>query len=130
MPLTSRLWEALREHQCKYRVRGYDGKRSPWVLHHVGSTRWADSGDRRKDFRTALRTAIDNADLPEEFRPHDLRHRRCTHWLAEGHSPALVRKAMGHSSLDVTLQYEHLVKGDLEGMVKEEERRELAAMKG
>lgn len=37
---------------------------------------------------------------------------------------------MGHSSLDVTLQYEHLVRRDLEGMVEEEERRELAAMKG
>lgn len=102
----------------------------PWVLHYVTGSRWTDPRDRRKDFSTALRTAIDSADLPDRLRPHDLRRRRCTKWLAEGHSPALVRKAMRHSSLDVTLQYEHLVRGGLEGMVEEEERRELAAMKG
>lgn len=130
VPLTSRLREALREHAAKYRMQTYDGQRSPWVLHHLVNNRWADPGDRRKDFKTALNTAIENAGLPEEFRPHDLRHRRCTQWLSEGHSPAKVRKAMGHSSLEVTLQYEHLVRRDLRGMVEEEEREELAEMKG
>lgn len=130
VPLTSRLREALREHAAKYRLQTYDGKRSPWVLHHVVNNRWADPGDRRKDFSTAFTSAIEEAELPEEFRPHDLRHRRCTKWLSEGHSPAKVRKAMGHSSLDVTLQYEHLVRRDLRGMVEEEEREELAEMKG
>lgn len=126
VPLTKRLRTALRSHMAKYRMK----HRSKWVLHHFTGNRWAEPGDRRKDFSTALSTAIEKADLPEEFRPHDLRHRRCTQWLSEGHSPALVRKAMGHSSLDVTLQYEHLVRRDLEGMVEEEARRELAQMKG
>lgn len=130
VPMTSRLREALRKHQRKYRVRGYGGERSPWVFHHLSPNRWAEPGDRRKTFRDKLGDAMDEAGLPEEFRPHDLRHRRCTRWLSQGHSPAKVRKAMGHSSLDITLQYEHLVRRDLEGMVEDETRRELAAMQG
>jgi site-specific recombinase XerD len=108
----------------------YGGERSPWVFHHLSSNRWADPGDRRKTFKDKLNDAIDDADLPEEFRPHDLRHRRCTRWLSQGHSPAKVRKAMGHSSLEITLQYEHLVRRDLEGMVEDEEPQELAEMRG
>lgn len=131
VPMTARLRDALRDHAATYRLQLYDGDRSPWVLHHVASNRWGKPGDRRKDFRTAAGTAIEKAELPEGFRLHDLRHRRCTRWIAEGHSPALVRKAMGHSSLDVTLQYEHLIREDLQPMVAEEdERKELAELKG
>ncbi len=70
--------------------------------------------------------------LPEEWRLHDLRHRCITRWLREGYSPAMVRKAAGHAKLSTTLQYEHLVRADLEEMVgeDEDERAELADMVG
>lgn len=128
VPMTALLREALREHAATYRMQVYGGERSPWVFHHLSANRWADPGDRRKTFKDRLNDAIEDAGLPEEFRPHDLRHRRCTRWLSQGHSPAKVRKAMGHSSLEITLQYEHLVRRDLEGMVEEREKAELAEL--
>lgn len=130
VPMTSRLREALREHAATYRLQTYDGDRSPWVLHHLRRTRWGARGDRRKNFRNALTTAIEKAELPDEFRPHDLRHRRCTRWLSQGHSPEKVRRAMGHSDLETTLQYSHLVRGDLKSMVERDEREDLEALQG
>lgn len=128
VPLTARLRAALRDHAATYRMRLYDGERSPYVLHHVTNGRWGSAGDRRKSFKSAINRAADRAGLPETWRPHDLRHRRCTRWLAEGHSPALVRKAMGHADLSTTLQYEHLVKRDLRSMVEESEKEALAEL--
>lgn len=129
VPLTARMRRAFREHAAKYRLKTYSGERSPWVFHRVSPhNRWGEPGGRRKSFKTALKSAVDDADLPEEWRLHDLRHRRCTRWLAGGHSPALVRKAMGHADLATTLKYEHLVKRDLRSMVEEEEKEALAEM--
>lgn len=128
VPLTPRLRDALREHAARYRF----STRSEWIFHKVAADRWGEKGDRRKDFSTALGTAIEKAGLPAEFRFYDLRHRRCTRWLAEGHSPALVRRAMGHTDLSTTLQYEHLVRKDLESLVpaEEEPREELKGLTG
>lgn len=45
--------------------------------------------------RRALRDhAAEKAGLPDAWRPHDLRHRRCTPWLAQRRSPDLVRDAL------------------------------------
>lgn len=127
VPLTARMRFALRDHAAEYRMRLYGSERTPYAFHHRADGRWGKAGGRRKSFKNAIRTAAEDAGLPEAWRPHDLRHRRCTAWLAEGHSPALVRKAMGHANLSTTLQYEHLVKRDLESMV-EDDREALAKL--
>jgi integrase/recombinase XerD len=44
---------------------------------------------------------------------HLLRHQWATHYLRSGGSIALLRRQLGHSSLDTVLFYEHLATGDL-----------------
>lgn len=55
--------------------------------------------------RRAFSEAAERADPPDDFRKHDLRHRRVTTWLSEGHSAVKVQKAMGHSDLKTTMGY-------------------------
>jgi site-specific recombinase XerD len=57
--------------------------------------------------------------LLEGFRQHDLRHRRVTTWLAEGHGTALVQEAMGHSTPMITQRYTHLAPAHLQALVEE-----------
>lgn len=68
------------------------------------------------------------AKLPADLRQHDLRHRRVTTWLAEGKSPALVQKAMGHADLATTMGYTHLVDDDLLALVDHDDERALKAL--
>lgn len=44
---------------------------------------------------------------------HLLRHQWATHYLRSGGSIALLRRQLGHASLDTVLFYEHLATGDL-----------------
>lgn len=131
VPLTPRLREALRGHAAEYRMKLYDGERSPWVFHHTFAFKNVRPGDRLGNMKRAVREAAERADLPEEWRKHDLRHRRVTTWLSEGHSPVKVQKAMGHSDLQTTMGYYTFVRSDLESLVEpdEAERRELAELK-
>lgn len=55
---------------------------------------------------------------------HLLRHQWATHYLRSGGSVALLRRQLGHSSLETTLFYEHLATGDLS---KAHERHSLLA---
>lgn len=126
VPMTSRLRTELRGHAARFRL---DGTRSAFVLHHVRPRGSASKGDRFRQMDRSLATLADRVGLPEEWRYHDLRHRRCTRWLAEGYSPEKVRRAMGHADLSTTLQYSHLVRSDLEEMVGED-RSDLADMVG
>lgn len=128
--MTSRLRQELREHAAQFRLQSYDGRRSPYVIHHVRRRGPTRLGDPFKSMDSGLATVAEAAGLPDEWRYHDLRHRRCTRWLAEGYSPEKVRRSMGHSSLSTTLQYSHLVRSDLEEMVGEGDRSKLADMVG
>ena len=88
---------------------------------------WA--GERLQSFHRAFASAAKRAGLPPDLRQHDLRHRRVTTWLAEGKSPALVQKAMGHVDLATTMGYAHLFDEDLLALVAEtttEQLREVA----
>lgn len=53
------------------------------------------------------------AKLPPDLHQDDLRDRRVTTPMAQGKSPALVQKAMGHSDLAATMGYAHLLNEDL-----------------
>lgn len=91
------------------------------------------AGERVKDFKAAvkaarrranieLRSAALGSAIPTEprtgFVTHDLRHRRCTMWLAQGSSPAKVKEAMGHADLKTTMGYMHLVREQLIDLVE------------
>lgn len=131
VPMTARLRRELRGHAARFRMQTYGGKRSPYVLHHLTPRGKAVPGDPIARAHTTVTDAATDAELPDEWRFHDLRHRRCTLWLAAGYSPEKVRRAMGHASLATTLQYSHLVRSDLEEMVGEDaDRSELADMVG
>ena len=63
--------------------------------------------------RVGVAAAARRAKLPRAFRQHDLRHTRVTRWLSVGKPPTAVMKALGHSSLQVTLGYYRFTIGDL-----------------
>lgn len=127
VPMTTRLRSELRDHAARFRL---DGTGSEYVVHHVRPRGKATKGDPFTQMDRGLATVAERAKLPAEWRYHDLRHRRCTLWLAEGFSPEKVRRAMGHADLSTTLQYSHLVRSDLEEMVGEDDRDQLADMVG
>lgn len=81
--------------------------------------------------KRAVAGAAERAKLPDGFRKHDLRHRRVTTWLSEGHRPVEVQKAMGHSDLQTTIGYYTFVRSDLKSLVEpsEAEKREVAEVK-
>lgn len=119
VPLTARLKAALREHAACYRLAMYVDGRSPWLFHHLHTTRAAAAGTRLTDMRASFDTAKRTAKLPDAFRPHDLRHRRVSTWLASGASPVLVKEAMGHASISTTMGYTHLLPDHLRVLVEE-----------
>jgi len=127
VPMTTRLRSELREHAARFRL---DGTGSAHVLHHLHRRRNTKPGDPFGQMDRGLATVAERAKLPEEWRYHDLRHRRCTKWLADGFSPEKVRRAMGHADLSTTLQYSHLVRSDLEEMVGEDDQDQLGDMVG
>jgi integrase len=128
VPMTSRLRKAMAEHMAAYRMKTYRGKRTAWVFHHELARRHAEPGDRITGLRRAFAGAVKRASLPADLRQHDLRHRRITTWLQDGHPIAIVAKAMGHSSLKVTEGYLHLVDRDLLPLVEEPTEEELRAL--
>ena len=128
VPMTPRLRDAMRQHMADFRFAAYDGGRSEWIFHHLVSRRTAVAGNRVKSMRGAFAGAVKRAGLPEDLNQHDLRHRRVTTWLAAGKSPVLVQKAMGHSDLQTTMKYTHLVSEDLLALVEDPEERALRAL--
>ncbi len=116
-PMTSRLAEAMCEHFARYRLAVYEGQRTPWVFHHTVSRWRGKAGERRRSFREAFHKAMGVAEIPDGFRPHDLRHRRVTQWLAEGRNPVHVKEAVGHADLATTMRYTHLAREHLRALV-------------
>jgi integrase len=129
VPMTPRLESAMREHFAHYRFAQYDGKPSPHVFHHLKTRRRYKAGQRVQAFKASFAAAMKAAKLPATFRPHDLRHRRVTTWLADGKATALVQAAMGHHSITVTEKYLHLVPENLKALVQDgPSRDELKAL--
>lgn len=89
-----------------------------FVFHHTHThAPHYRAGERVKSYRAALDTASEDAKLPEGWHLHDLRHRRVTTWLAEGKSPVLVQKALGHADLRTTMGYYRYLKDHLRALV-------------
>jgi integrase len=118
VPLTPLARSVLRDHMATFRMRTYDGARSPWVFHHTTSDRTADAGDRIGTMRGALETAAESAGLPEAWQPRDLRTRRSVKWLREGHSPRHVQQALGHEDIKTTMKhYDRWADDEVAGLV-------------
>lgn len=128
VPMTRRLRGAMRDHFAEYRMRTYDGERPEYVFHHTTGIRRATPGERIQTLRQSLDSAIERADLPDGFVPHDLRHRRVTKWLADGKNPVHVKEALGHSRLDVTMGYTHLAREHLRSLVDHEDKGKKEAL--
>jgi integrase len=111
VPMTPRLRETLKDHAARYRFR------SPFLFFHETTRRSAKEGERIRSIRGSFEAAARAAKLPAGFRAHDLRHRRVTTWLSEGKSVVLVQAAMGHSAIQTTLGYMHLVPEHLLSLV-------------
>ncbi len=124
VPMTPRLCVAMREHFASFRFAAYGQQPTPWVFHHQRRRRNAEPGDRVGSMRRAFRTACVQAELPDGFVQHDLRHRRITTWLAQGQSPAIVKEAVGHSDLRTTMDYMHLSREHLRVLVEDRSVKE------
>ena len=119
VPMTMRLRATAMAHVERFSQATFGGKRSPWVFHHLLTQRGAVAGERLKSLCRSFRRAAERAGLPADLNQHDLRHRRVTTWLAQGKSPVLVQKAMGHADLATTMGYTHLLGEDLLALVDE-----------
>jgi len=132
VPMTQRLRPALRRHFAEYRFDEHDRReggqtiriRSPWVFHHIERRRHAEAGSRFFSLQRGLKSAAADAGIDGRWRVHDLRHRRCTSWLAADKSPAKVQEALGHSSITTTMKYYSFVKEHLRSLVDDDSQAE------
>ena len=62
--------------------------------------------------------AVEQADLPQGLRIHDLRHTCASLLIAAGANPKAVQVHLGHSSISVTMdRYTHLFPSDVEALI-------------
>ena len=74
---------------------------------------------RNSNFRRQVwYTAVEQADLPQGLRIHDLRHTCASLLIAAGANPKAVQIHLGHSSISVTMdRYTHLFPSDVEALI-------------
>jgi integrase len=74
---------------------------------------------RNSNFRRQFwYTAVEQADLPQGLRIHDLRHTCASLLIAAGANPKAVQVHLGHSSISVTMdRYTHLFPSDIEALI-------------
>lgn len=101
-----------------YRRARYHGKCSPWVFHHELTRARHVAGERIRSLHRGFASAARRAELPEGLHQHDLRHRRVTTWLADGHDLVKVQEAIGHSDIRTTKRYTHLAREHLRSLVE------------
>ncbi len=130
VPMSPRLAQALKEHEMQYRL----AIGSKWVFCHLvprvskkGEVR-THRGDRIERMYWGFKAACLRAGLLPDVRPHDLRHTRITHLLADGHSVVKVKEMMGHADIATTMKYTHLVREDLRELVEPQEQRMVASL--
>jgi integrase/recombinase XerD len=118
VPMTPRLRSAVQDHAARFRLALYPGGRSPYLFHFTMTGRRAKAGERMQSLRKPFERAAKAAAMPAGFRPHDLRHRRVTTWLAGGANPVHVKEAVGHADLATTMGYTHLLPEHLRALVE------------
>ena len=75
---------------------------------------------RNSNFRRQVwYQAVEEAELPEDLRIHDLRHTCASLFVAAGANPKAVQVHLGHSSITVTMdRYTHLFPSDVDDLVR------------
>lgn len=101
----------------------YERGPTPWVFHHTTPRKKTKPGDRIESLCRSSASAVEKAKLPDDFVPHDRRHRRVTKWLAEEKSPVLVQEAVGHADISTTMRYSHLAREHLRALVDDGRQR-------
>lgn len=76
--------------------------------------------------RAMVKRVAQKADVQEAERvsPHTLRHTAATDLYRETQDLRLVQKALGHASIQTTQIYTHLVDGELEAAMREQENHD------
>lgn len=114
LPMSARLDAALRRHAENYRL----ALGSPYVFSSPVKRGRRQVGQRIASLRRGFKAAAKRAGF-EGMRVHDLRHSTATLMLSRGHSIELVRRFLGHASLEMTMRYSHLVAEDLRELVQD-----------
>jgi integrase len=127
VPMTPYLRRILMEHRMAFAGKRYSGQTSPWVFHHERSRRRAVAGERIGSLRRGFEAALVRAKLPTRINQHDLRHTRCTNWLADGKPAHVVQQAMGHASIRTTMGYYRFMPTHLRALVDPEAQQPVNA---
>jgi site-specific recombinase XerD len=77
------------------------------------------NGSTRKEFTSPWRNFKILADLPDDFRLHDIRHNFATLVATAGNDIYVLQKLLTHSNLRMTMRYAHLVKGRMTNAANE-----------
>jgi integrase len=121
MPSPScRRTSASQQHFAACRFEQYNGVRTPWVLHQVGSRCHREARARIGSPHSGFQSAAKRAKLPAGLHQHDLRHKRVTDWLAAGKSPVAVMREIAHSDIQTTMGYYRFVPDRLRALVTED----------
>lgn len=131
VPMTPRLRQALMKHRLAFAGKLYNGERSPWVFHHVYNRRRAKAGERIGSLRRGFDAALERAEGfdADRIHQHDLRHTRCTRWLAEGKPAHVVAAGHGHAQIRTTMGYYQYTDEHLRALVEQDvDAAEMAAL--
>lgn len=114
IPMTSRI-EKLVRHCCNEDPKG------EYVFTYV--TQRSQPGKRigkgwrvpinARGFERAMRDAVKKADLKDWRLIHDLRHTAATDAMRASQHPAAVKQMLGHSTLEQTMKYAHVLEDDV-----------------
>jgi site-specific recombinase XerC len=114
VPMTGRV-RRLVEHCCNENPLG------DYVFTYVAQRSQPREGIQRgqrvpinaRGFERAMRDAIDKIDLKDWRLIHDLRHTAATDLMSASQNPAAVKAVLGHSTIDQTMKYGHVLAEDV-----------------
>ena len=81
---------------------------------------WGSTPLRNSNFRRQIwYQAVEEAELPQGLRIHDLRHTCASLLAAADASPKAIQLHLGHSSITVTMdRYTHLFPSDIDALIR------------